>query len=89
MNWQPIETCPRDGSCFLVWVHAETHGENDEGFPTVADNSYADIGWWRAGTDPVLYGYVDFGGQNTHHVDEPEYWMPLPPPPSWRTASGE
>jgi len=89
MNWQPIETCPRDGSCFLVWVHAETHGENDEGFPMDADNSYADIGWWRAGTDPVPYGYVDFGGQNTHHVDEPEYWMPLPPPPRWRTASGE
>jgi len=82
MNWQPIETCPKDGSCFLVWVHSETHDETDDGLPMIADNSSVDIGWWCAGTDPVPWGYVDFGMQNTHDVDEPEYWMPLPPPPS-------
>lgn len=81
MEWQPIETCPKDGSPFLIWVHAETHGETDDGLQFVADNSYADLGWWLTGTDPMPYGYVDFASQNTHNVDEPTHWMPLPQPP--------
>ncbi len=82
MQWQPIDTCPKDGSRFLVWVHAETYDVNEELQPTTVDNSCADIGWWHVGTDPVQYSFVDCAMLNTHDVDEPTHWMPLPEPPN-------
>lgn len=75
-EWRPIESAPKDGSQFLVWVHAEQHGENDEDEQRVADISFCDIGWWR-----TPYGYVDYGANQTHDVEHPTHWMPLPEPP--------
>jgi Protein of unknown function (DUF551) len=69
MDWQPIETAPKDGTHILLankagvsqggWQSDMDHGADWEGQIGMA-------GWWRTdGSD----------WQNTH-------WMPLPPPPT-------
>ncbi len=80
-QWLPIETAPKDGSLFLVWVHAEQHGEDDNGQFHAKDMSFPDIGWWRMGTNAVTYGYVDYGAANSYNVEVPTHWAPLPDRP--------
>jgi len=83
MNWQPIETAPKDGTAILVW-HPEPHVSRpaDE-LGTYADNQTILIAWWH-----------DYGTGNGHfYIDEkdstgdhdwmyPTHWMPLPEPPA-------
>ncbi len=69
MEWQPIETAPRDGSSVLLfdgervsyggWIDVEAQG---------CEESEADLiseGWWS----------VDL------RENAPTHWMPLPDPP--------
>lgn len=79
MEWQPIETAPRDGTTVLVYVPGESL------FPTAArydtperfeadygDRDYMEEGWrWSLGYP------CDFHEE----VLQPTHWMPLPPPP--------
>ena len=79
MDWQPIETAPKDGTKVLVYV------PSDSIYPTAAqyvspeyfereygDRDYMEAGWRWA------FGYPsDFHEE----VVEPTHWMPLPPPP--------
>lgn len=68
MNWQPIETAPKDGT--EIWAYngeqarmywAEGHGENfDYALWVWSDDLLSDV-------DPS--------------PDQPTYWMPLPAPP--------
>lgn len=70
MNWQPIETAPKDGRNILVsdgrlvsiggWLTDIDHGAEWEGQIGMA-------GWWA----------FDLGPNN----DRPTHWMPLPEPP--------
>ena len=77
MNWQPIETAPKDGTYILAIVakndslHLQYHAGRmfvirHEG-KTKA--SGFDLGW------AVYPGY---GGVSDHNFT---HWMPLPPPP--------
>lgn len=66
MEWQPIETAPKDGSRFLGWDRL-----NDE----------ASICFYSEGAgDPAFVGFFHvgdwLGGASLSH------WMPLPPPPN-------
>lgn len=92
MNWQPIETAPRDGSWVLLWRGESTYGRWT---PIV-------IGRWLEDEDSpawvwpieVFDPYTDDGRaeaeadiENGDHFESAEgqggftHWMPLPEPP--------
>lgn len=81
-GWRPIDSIPKDGSHVLVWVQAVQCGEDDEGAPIEKDVSFCDIGWWRTATDPVEYGYFDYGAMHTYDAEYVTHWQPMPLPPS-------
>ncbi|OVE94426.1 hypothetical protein B7W85_12815 [Allorhizobium ampelinum] len=65
MEWQPIETCPKDESDFLAYYPAM---DGDDAFQEVVC-FYQD--WPRSmNCEPYTRGGVD-----------PTHWMPLPSPP--------
>ncbi len=68
MEWQPIETAPKDGSEVLLFVPSASFGRNVMSAVWDNDNGGCDASW------VVLEGYI--GEYN------PTHWMPLPPPPS-------
>lgn len=91
MDWQPIETAPKDGTEILLWSGVEDRSKDG---PT--------IGHWA--TDEECAVYVgDCGGEcrcpEYDHNDPwwlswdggftaehpPTHWMPLPPPPTLST----
>ena len=80
MEWQPIETAPRDGTNILIL--AQRHPEDHEtsvyvGFRGTIDGYGEDDvqGWcdWGAGMDDDGRWYV---------IDDATHWMPLPSPPA-------
>ena len=67
-EWQPIETAPKDGKAFLMFLPG--YG----GY--VADQRYKVlhyIGWGG--------GVWSDGGMGKYSIDEPTHWMPLPEAP--------
>lgn len=82
MEWQPIETAPKDGRMFLCWVSAVRYGETDEGQQYQCDVSQVDFCEWRNGPpDFADLGYFDpFCGQIAD-AQAVTHWMPLPEPP--------
>ena len=75
MEWQPIETAPRDGTDIII---AEIRFKNSK-----ADYGEIDIGSWeedRNGADEFGDSYFCWMS-NYGRVEEPTHWMPLPPPP--------
>ncbi len=68
MEWQPIETAPRDGTNILVWWPSEMH------CPVTAHYS---TGKW---TNEPGFAWK-FTGWGQEKKTEPTHWMPLPEPP--------
>ena len=69
MDWQPIETAPKDGTVIDLWIHYPEHDRNAR----AADVRWnADVGEWQHGNFHL--------GQYMHRPT-PTHWMPLPPPP--------
>lgn len=66
MDWQPIETAPKDGTEFLAFYPPGDYEDEDGTF---------DISWWD-NTSTRERGFLMIGGV------EPSHWMPLPPPPT-------
>lgn len=70
MNWQPIETAPRDGTAVLGYW-SRPHGLAD--IPSDESNygitAYLNFEWVSADDDEVFYS-------------PPTHWMPLPEPPN-------
>lgn len=83
MEWQPIETAPRDGTTVLLWKAAPTWpvGGRPRRYPRVADYR---VGLWvgpRAELPSGGWRYLSHGyefGQD----DRFSHWMPLPKPPT-------
>ena len=76
MNWQPIETAPKDGTMLLL-----TNGR--QVFPGWWDESYDGFPWIIV---DMAARCVSEGGQtaalgNAANEGYPTHWMPLPPPP--------
>ena len=74
MNWQPIETAPKDGRCILVFVPGDYFpmvgvAGNTGDVYVMRWNSHGEGGWdqWDS--------YHDLD------ADAPTHWMPLPEPP--------
>jgi|WetSurSiteA1Bulk_404760.scaffolds.fasta_scaffold55279_2 hypothetical protein len=75
MNWQPIETAPKDGTLILVY-EPETK-RNEEGIYIVTwsrQDKYYPKEWCI-----ICSEQDEQGGCAT--VDYATYWMPLPEPP--------
>lgn len=76
MEWQPIETAPKDGTDVLVmYMHIETqivHNAfwlDNENFPEQLS------GWWS-------YDKSEVGRVLLDDWMTPTHWMPLPTPPA-------
>lgn len=74
MEWQPIETAPKDGTAILV-------------FPPSSSAMQASIAKWdedKYANKPIPYWRrMDALGKKTFSRSlPPTHWMPLPPPPS-------
>lgn len=69
MEWQPIETAPKDGTVVMLWVKNWR-----KTIPVM-------IGWYGKITFENPAGWV---GEHckVNHIDQPTHWMPLPPPPN-------
>ena len=80
MNWQPIETAPRDGTELLLYCPGAGVCYVGEWF-TIPRVDYVDVG---AG----LYKRVEsISVAEWNAPSAPSHWMPLPGPPDTRGES--
>jgi hypothetical protein len=68
MDWQKIETAPKDGTKVLVW--SEDHPWRELG-----------IAFWGR-SNPMNRPAWQGGHCRIDHIDQPTHWMPLPAPPA-------
>ena len=86
MDWQPIETAPRDGTKILIWDAGE------DGFGQVVARYETRDGWAAIGssTDMMNIGRVRWHVAARWHlyqlIKNPTHWMPLPAPPKDRPS---
>lgn len=77
MNWQPIDTAPKDGTEILGWGECAGEINGPHGVPCKA------LIEWRGGrTDWAGYEWSVNGGDHYSTWMKPTHWFPLPPPPS-------
>jgi hypothetical protein len=72
MNWQPIETAPKDGTLVLLY------------FPggCFSNDGNVCVGFWSTdGSDDWFSRECDSNSM-TELGDFPTHWMPIPEPPS-------
>lgn len=74
MEWQPIETAPKDGSVILVYrddqgVFTAHYVEEDAHLSNAMNPPEGDYYWFSTGGDDLTN-------------EMPTHWMPLPPAPN-------
>lgn len=86
MEWQPIETAPRDGSSILLLAHGMvieawySPGSWSEDTP-ISPAEYSGA-VWVAFDDAVQFEIEEGAGPDGCDLHGPvTHWMPLPPPP--------
>lgn len=77
MEWQPIETAPKDGTIVLLWGEWAGEINGQSGIDTMDIGSFIDgksdydgDDWWLLVTGDAYACWM-----------RPTHWMPLPPPP--------
>lgn len=81
MNWQPIETAPKDGCVIMLWC-----GDVDFGYYSKAGWRICNNGDYRDGG----HGQDYLCGTDHHsQYAPPTHWMPLPEPPKDAECSPE
>jgi hypothetical protein len=81
MDWQPIETAPKDGAVFLVYLpDGRPGGRKDDRVWLCTWDSYTDAqsGLFPGWIQPL--NVVKSGSQPVYRLN-PTHWMPLPEPP--------
>lgn len=71
MEWQPIETAPKDGTEIIIFGADTGMGPNDEPHTS-------------RGVVTMAFWFKPWGGWETFNgawVLGATYWLPLPPPP--------
>lgn len=85
MEWQPIETAPKDGRKVIVWYLNQNNKArtvmarwltDEEAAETDGDGVGLEAGWYEC-----IDNWDDYS-QVAINQGEPTHWMPLPPPPS-------
>lgn len=66
MDWQPIETAPKDGT--RLWLF----------YPDARADDQQVVGWF---VDDLRNGPRWIDHADCREFDEPTHWMPLPDPP--------
>ena len=78
--WQPVDSCPRDGSPFRAWVVAGINvaSENEHSFQIepVFTKAFPVEGSWKE-VDGLGIGYVDYPQEEMHEVEDVLFWQPL------------
>ena len=76
MEWQPIETAPKDGRDIIVmYMHIDTQIVHAAYFGSEADGyEPGEVGWWT-------YEYSEVSRLKLDDWMAPTHWMPLPPAP--------
>lgn len=69
MEWQPIDTAPKDGTVVYVWLSVKLNKYAAFDFNMKLAQWLADAGEWR----------IEGVGGNV--PQRPTHWMPLPSPP--------
>lgn len=77
MNWEPIETAPKDGTRILICGGTRT----DSG--DFCDGSYPFAGQTIAHWDHDGWNGGHSEGYNENWWHKPTHWMPLPPLPKF------
>lgn len=82
MEWQPIETAPRDGTAVLVMRDIWPGTNSGKAEECNGHNTYV-AEWWAGERDGAgaWICYMD-AIQDPECPVEPTHWMPLPAPPS-------
>jgi uncharacterized protein DUF551 len=89
MNWEPIETAPKDGTDvilfdgFAVSVGAYEDDMSYEDFLTICGDGEGEKEWRKYIKDEPGQGWISHETISGDCVlMEPTHWMPLPSPPS-------
>lgn len=69
MEWQPIETAPKDGTPIILG-YAGSHSAEGFWMNDPEKNHWGEIGWFDSDSDVLC-----------KHPHKPDYWIPLPEPP--------
>lgn len=81
--WQPIDTCPKDGSFFRAWVVVGTRvaTENEHSFQIepVFTKAFPLKARWRD-VSGLHFGFVDYELEEMHEVEDVLFWQPLETP---------
>lgn len=78
MEWQPIETAPKDGREVILAVSYRT------GIPFgMVVGHYMDGGYCIEDHPPIDRGWYFWNGMGFDKASVPSHWMPLPAHPLW------
>jgi hypothetical protein len=77
MEWQPIESAPKDGTAILAYIPFAWANEEPAALQDVVEwhGPAGSNGFWFSRTAPNYHQACDKRCQPTH-------WMPLPAPPN-------
>lgn len=71
MNWQPIETAPKDGTKVMLW-------DGDE----ISAGFWSTSLWVTFGNPNIKGGWVIYEARSDTQEIRATHWMPLPQPPT-------